>query len=101
MKRIINGKMYNTETAKLVARHNCYDNGNYAGYYGVFLKKTGEFFYASHTKYITIWENEIEPITAEKAKKYVEQYMWDGNMDDEEYEAAEKLYIELWGEPEE
>ena len=67
MKKVINGKMYNTETAEKVGE---WDNEKYGSYdyYGeeLYRKKTGEFF-------IKAWGVGIEPITEEEAKKWAER----------------------------
>lgn len=101
MKKVIRGKLYDTETAQLIGGHvkgvrwsssNQIDEKLY-------LKSTGEFFLAGkgggQTKYAEAVENikyngeGIVPLTEEEAREWVELYL-----------DADK-YIELFGEPEE
>ena len=93
MKKIIKGKLYDTETAKQVGR---YDNGKYTNDFGYFSedlyqKRTGEFFIDGYggafTKYDGI--EKITPISYTEAQEWAEEHL-DG--DD---------YIEIFGEPEE
>ena len=88
MKKIINGKKYDTETAKKVAT---WENG--LGYkdFGyceetLYLKKTGEFFLygagGPMTKYAqaaygggTTSGEDITPLTEAKAKKWAEDHV--------------------------
>lgn len=102
MKKIINGRMYNTETAKFIA---CRDNGRSCSDFSymeeaLYRKRTGEFFLygegGAMSKYsVSYGDNswgggsEIIPLTEEKAKKWLERY------------ADADIYIELFGEVEE
>ena len=102
MKRIINGKMYNTETATEIVHYNNglpYSDFNYFEE-SLYKKKTGEFFlagsggamtkYARHGTDGTSFEGEaIFPLTEAQAKNWAENHM-----------SAEK-YILTFGEPEE
>ena len=84
MKRVINGKMYNTETAKKVIPEICKGVGTWTDLH---RKVNGEFFYAHYSN----WEgarDEVEPLSTTEAKKIIGEY--DGD-----------LYIEQFGEPEE
>ena len=102
MKKIINGKMYNTETAKNLGE---WCNGvprndfNYCEE-TLYRKKTGEFFLygegGANTGYRECvgqnsWSggSEIIPLAESEAKKWVEDHL---NADE---------YISIWGEPEE
>lgn len=101
MKKIINGKKYDTDSATIVC---CYDNGYFSNDFNycreeLYRKKTGEFFIygeggansiysKSYGKYYS-GGSEIKPITEAEAKEFVAQY---GSV--EEYE-------ELFGEVEE
>jgi hypothetical protein len=94
MKKIINGKKYDTETAKLVGE---WTNGYYANDFhycseDLYLKKTGEFFiYGSGgamSKYAEAAGNnnwyggeQIIPVTYEAAQKWAEE-----NLSENEYE---------------
>lgn len=84
MKKIINGKVYNTETAKQIGYDNDNPTGNWEEY--LFQKKTGEFF-------IQHWDSWnggcIEPISFKDAQKWLEKH---GTA--EQYEA-------VFGEPDE
>lgn len=90
MKKVINGKMYNTESARCV--HDWY-NGLFTNDFhylerSLYLKKTGEFFLYSFGGLMTgcNGERKIKPLSIEEAKAYVEK-----NCDGE-------LYEELFGE---
>ena len=74
MKKIIKGKVYDTDTAKRLT------SGNYTE--GLYRKKTGEFF-------LHEWGKNIKPITYEQAQKWSEE-----NLDRDEYCA-------IFGEPDE
>ena len=84
MKKVINGKMYNTETAKCIAVYdNFKGNRDDINYFCkcLYLKKTGEYFIYEQD---TAWhdrEETITPCTLESAKKWVEKYC-----DGDEYE---------------
>ena len=86
MKKIINGKKYDTDTAKKIATHSrCH--GDFSDYSEtLYLKKTGEFFlYGSGgpmSKYATpagqnSWSggSEIIPLSKEKAQKWAEKHL--------------------------
>lgn len=78
MKKIIKGKVYDTETAKKIG----YDNDNPIGNWEEYLyqKKTGEFF----VKHWDIWSGgSIEPISYSDAQKWMEKH---GSV--EQYEAV-------------
>jgi len=86
MKKIINGKMYNTETAEFIADYNSPHFQNDLNFYEetLYLKKTGEYFlfgkgnpgspYNERTR-CNSWTGscEIIPISLERAKKWVER----------------------------
>lgn len=91
MRRIINGKAYDTDTAKQIAK---YDNGLLPDDFDyieetLYLKKTGEYFIlgegGARSKYNV---TTFVLITEEIAKKWVE-------------EKANGLYEEIFGECEE
>ena len=102
MKRIINGKLYNTDTAKEIGVwSNNYNYGDFA-YCSetLYRKRTGEFFLYGHSgamsKYAkscgqNSWSGgeDITPLTEAEAKKWAEKHL----------DADE--YIEIFGEPEE
>lgn len=75
MKKIINGKLYNTETADLVASDRYWDGNNWERHgRNIFLYKTkkGSFF----LHYTTLWQGEreqIEPISPGEAKEWYER----------------------------
>lgn len=102
MKKIINGKMYNTETAKMVGSWSNNVSCSDFSYCEeeLYKKKTGEFFlYGSGgamSKYATSCGNgwtgggqAITPMTVENAKRWMERHC----------DADE--YIEVFGEVEE
>ena len=91
MKVIMNGKMYNTETAKNVGSWNTEDN--YDGFYynvqTLYKKKTGEFFiydYGMNPRHK--WEK-IEKLTEKQAKEWSEKHL------------STEEYIEIFGDVEE
>ena len=92
MKKIIKGKLYDTETAKLVGE---YDNGKFTNDFGYFsedlyLKRTGEFFICgiggAFTKYDGV--ETITPVSYEDAQNWVEEHL------------SGEEYINIFGEPE-
>ncbi len=93
MKKIINGKMYNTETAKKLGE---YWNGKDYRSFGfctetLYLKKTGEYFLhgkgGAMSKYCSYYGNmycdgeAITPFTKVEAKEWAEDHL-----DADEYE---------------
>lgn len=101
MRKIINGKMYNTDTAKMIYMHT---NGLLPNDFNnltevLYRKKTEEFFLhgwgGAKTKYreqcYDGWcgGEEIVPLTEAEAKEWLERY---GDVN---------TYIDTFGEPEE
>ena len=95
MKKIINGKVYNTETAKRVG---AWDNGHFTSDHeycseDLYQKKNGEFFLhgegGAMSKYATSYGdgigygNFIIPMSYDEAAKWAERHM-----STEEYEAV-------------
>lgn len=86
MKKIINGKKYDTDTAQSVGQ---WDNGRYTDFSFVseelYRKKTGEFFihgeggpmskYAEHAGNTTCSGEQIHPISWEAAREWVEEHL--------------------------
>lgn len=102
MKKIINDKMYNTETANYIGSHrsDCYKNDFRYFEEDLYQKKTKEFFLygegGAMTKYAEYvqgcgytYGEKIIPLSEDEAKEWVEENM---DVDD---------YIELFGECEE
>lgn len=105
MKKIINGKMYDTYTAKIIGFGFVNTNGVYSRYdfrwqeETLYKKKTGEFFlygtggpltkYAEPDGNRTRWGEKIIPLTVDDAKRFVKK-----NCD-------VATYIKLFGEPKE
>lgn len=94
MKKVINGKVYDTEKAERVGE---WDNGKYGDlfscYEGLYRKRTGEFFLhgdgGAGSKYaVSVGNNSwaggeaIIPLSYEAAQKWAEEHL-----DGEEYEA--------------
>lgn len=87
MKKIIDGKLYNTQTAKLLGEDS-YSNPSDFNYWieSLFQKRTGEFFlygeggpmsrYAQTTG-PNEWSSggEIQPLTAENARQWAEKHL--------------------------
>ena len=84
MKKIINGKVYNTDTAKQIGYDNDNPNGNWEE--TLYQKKTGEFF----VQHWDAWNGGcINPISFKEAQKWLEEH---GSADQ---------YAEVFGEPDE
>lgn len=88
MKKIINGKRYDTETADLVAQDyaDCQKNDFHFWWEGLYKKKTGEFFLhgegGAMSKYATHnssggsgWGEVIIPLSLSEAKRWAENHM--------------------------
>lgn len=92
MKKVINHKVYDTETARFVGD---YDNGKYTNdstyfYEGLYQKKTGEFFLHCVGGALTEYNGScIKLITYTEAQKWAEKHL-DGDE-----------YIKVFGDPEE
>ena len=101
MKKIINGKLYNTQTAKaLASRDNHCQPGSFDYVEEIlYRKKTGEFFmrgsggartiYSEHFEGGSRGSSRIVPLTDAKARKWVETY------------ADADKYTEIFGDVEE
>lgn len=100
MKKIINKKMYNTDTAKFIEEYS-YSNPRDLNYFyeALYRKKTGEFFIngasGANGKYAerldtNTWcgGEEIIPLTEKEAKEWLEKY------------SDTDTYIDVFGEPE-
>lgn len=87
MKKIINGKLYSTETAECVGMWN---NGYYTNDFNycsenLYRKRTGEFFlhgaghamsiYASHEGNSSGWGEQIIPLTYQEAQEWAEKHL--------------------------
>lgn len=101
MKKIITNKLYNTETAELLASDSFSGPGNFH-YWNeeLYMKRTGEFFLygeggplshyskqADPSGWTSGWD--IIPLTNEEARQWAEHH------------ATIKEYIAIFGEPEE
>jgi len=95
MKKVINGKLYDTFTAKFLGY---FDNGeltkltNYFSYLyeGLYQKRTGEHFLHCVGGALTTYNGSvIKPLTYEEAQKWAEKHL-DGDE-----------YIKIFGDPEE
>lgn len=101
MKKVVKGKMYNTDTATLLGIYTYMHPGDFRyEYEEMYRKKNGEFFMVceggpasrysiseGNTTYGTV--NNFFPITDDEARKWIEK-----NLDVD-------MYIALFGEPEE
>lgn len=87
MKKVINGKLYNTETSKFLGEDS-YSNPSDFNYWleSLFQKRTGEFFLYGEggpmSRYAqTTGQNEwsggeqIQPMTAENARQWAEKHL--------------------------
>ncbi len=102
MKKIINNKMYNTETATEIASRCEYgrDKNNFRQLEeSLYCKRTGEYFLAGEGGPLTKYREQCDdasyrgenifPISQEEARQWMEEY---GSVEE---------YIEWFGEPEE
>ncbi len=96
MVKIINGKKYNSDTARIIAYVNNIDGFrilqcNDAKFFEktLYKKRTGEYFICTEGNNYSGVEIGIEPVSEEEAKKWSEKYL-----DADEYEL-------IWGEVEE
>lgn len=80
MRKVINRKMYDTDTAKEVAESTEYDNGNPYLWETLYRKKTGEFFILKEWHSDCI-HHAIKPVSEEEAKDFAEE-----NLDGDDYE---------------
>jgi hypothetical protein len=104
MYKVINGRRYNTETAKKVGEKDYYDDGNWFYSQSLYRKATGEFFlhYCGNVRNI-FWDGDkIEPVTIPEAKAWAEEhldgdeYEWIfGLVDDDTTEASQKTQISI------
>ena len=76
MKKVINGKMYNTETAKLMADYTSTGGVGDLDYYylDLYRKKTGEFFEYHYASIRSGGKDEITPLSEKEARHWVEKY---------------------------
>ena len=101
MRKIIYGRMYNTETAECIGEYeNMEDAGNFR-YYSetLYKKRNGEFFLVGEGNALSPYGEcrgsmrmsgeRFTPYEEEEAKEWVEQH------------CDAETYIELFGEPEE
>lgn len=115
MKKIINGKVYNTETAKKCGN---WDNGHYTNDFAycsetLYQKKTGEFFlhgeghamskYATHFGNNSGWGEVIIPMSYDEASKWSAEHLsgdeyisifGEVSEDEEEGKTALHLYLD-------
>ncbi len=90
MKKVINGKLYDTDTAKFLGD---FDNGKFTNdfsylYEGLYQKRTGEHFLHCVGGELTTYHGSlIKPLTYEEAKKWAEEHL----TGDE--------YVAIFGEP--
>lgn len=84
MRKIINGKVYDTETAKEIGYYNDEPTGNVSEY--LYQKKTGEFF----LKHWDAWNGDsIQPISYAEAQAWMEDH------------GSAEQYAAVFGEPDE
>lgn len=82
MKKIINGKVYDTKTAKEIGYFNDQPTGNQQE--TLYRKRTGEFF----VQHWDIWNGDcINPISFKEAQKWLEDH------------GSAEQYAEVFGEP--
>lgn len=93
MKKIINGKIYNTETAERLGSHcNSYDIGDFNRYEeSLYRTKKGAFFlhgeggpntcYAKHFGNSRSGGENVEMMTVEEARKWAEEFLSVGEVE--------------------
>lgn len=101
MKKIINGKNYDTDTAKLIGRYRSDCGQSDFRYYGeeLYLKQTGEYFlfgeghgmskYAYHAGNCSGWGEKIIPMTRQEA------FQWASEESDLTVEEVEEHFGEI------
>ncbi len=74
MRKVINRKMYDTDTATLVAEKTEYDNEQPYSKVTLYKKKTGEFYFLCEkfAEDKSVW---IEPILEDEAKDFAEKVL--------------------------
>jgi hypothetical protein len=82
MRKVINGKMYDTDTATVVAKNIEYEDEQPYSKVTLYKKKTGEFYFLCEkfTEDKKVW---IEPIVEDDAKDFAEKVL-----DGDQYEAV-------------
>jgi len=77
MNKVIDGKRYDTKTAKELGEKNYYDNGNWFSSVTLYRKKTGEYFLATKGNGSQIYapDDSIEPVTVAQAKAWAEEHL--------------------------
>lgn len=82
MRKVINGKMYDTDTATAVAENIEYEDEQPYSKVMLYKKKTGEYFFQCEkfTEDKKVW---IEPIMEDEAKDFAEKVL-----DGDQYEAV-------------
>lgn len=102
MNKIINGKRYDTNTAKQIGSRDANKEGNFFFRETLYRKKFGEFFLAVIYNGCDIYagDDHITPISIEQAQKWVSK-----NMDGDEYESIfgpvqeDKVQVSMWITP--
>lgn len=77
VKKVINGKMYNTETAKKLTEQDFYRDGNWVYSEALYIKRTGEYFLetsANGGDYFAP-DDGIEPYSLSEAKRWAETHL--------------------------
>ena len=102
MKRIINGKMYDTNTATLIAEYSYSNTRDFRHFHEeLYQKKTGEFFLYGYGGCMSSYSvpcgsnnwsgsENIRPLTETEVKEWLC-----------DYDIDTEVYISLFGEPEE
>ena len=77
MRKIINNKKYDTETAQEICDYTYYNNGNPCSWDTIYKKKTGEFFLCHTTNGQDLFDRRayITPLTEAGAKKKCQEWM--------------------------
>jgi len=89
MKKIIGGKVYNTDTAKEISSRTVYSDGNTVGWIALYVSPKGTYFLVSDfVPRALFFSDSFDLLSKKAAQEWVEEF---GSAD--EYEAE-------WGSPE-
>lgn len=101
MKKIINGRLYDTETAKCIAYYEYGRQGDFEGYSEtMYRKKNGEFFMHGEGSCMSKYAVQVDSNTVSGSVAIIPMDEYEVKEWMEEYATAEE-YIAVFGEPEE
>jgi hypothetical protein len=90
MKKVFNGKVYNTETLINLCSNDCYNNGNYSGQNYIGQTPKGLYCFVSTSNGQDFYrQNNITPINKQDIQEYIEGW----ELSDEEIKKLKELGI--------